>query len=313
MAITWREAVFKALHEKNAVQRQIARRLFVPFQAAGFQLTADHFYDPIPNTKLIEKSYVDDARPCLGIDLRFAESEARLLDLCRKYESEILDGDIYRCGFRNQNSYFSDVDAITLYLLIRETQPSTIIEVGQGMSTKVTAAACRKNWEKGARKTKLVTIDPHARVTADELKGEWMEVEALRMEVQAADDRQFAALKPNDLLFIDSSHVFKFGSDVEYEFDSIYPQVPPGVLIHIHDIFTPFNYPKRWLVQRKQFWNEQYYLEQFLRFNTDYEVVLPVHCLVRKSAAIRNLIQEKWAKAGYVAGGGSFYIKRVVA
>ena len=100
-----KERLFKALHEKNSVQRQIARRLFGAFQVLGFHLTADHFYDNIPNTKLIGKTYHGRARRCSGIDFRCAGSEAFLLECLSRFSKEILDGSLTPSGFVNPNAY----------------------------------------------------------------------------------------------------------------------------------------------------------------------------------------------------------------
>ncbi|NNG17790.1 MAG: class I SAM-dependent methyltransferase [Gemmatimonadales bacterium] len=308
-----RESAYKAFHEKNSVQRQIARRLFSTMQAIGFHLSADHFYDTIPNTNLVKKNYSDDPRPCTGIDLRFEESEQFLVQSMRKYAPEISGNVITQCGFVNSNPYFKNLDAIALYIHIREHRPRKIIEVGQGMSTRIISSACKCNWEEDRSQplTTLTTIDPYARIDTSEMCGDWMVAEVVRNEVQSIDPSLFAALDENDLMFIDSSHVYKFGSDVEFEFQHVYPHLSPGSFVHIHDVFTPYEYPKRWLVKRKQFWNEQYHLEQFLRFNSMFEVVLPVHLLCRRSTSVADAFASALlSDAGYSVGGTSFYLKR---
>jgi len=307
-----RERLFKALHEKHAVQRQIARRLFDAFQAFGFHLTGDHFYDNIPNTKLIDRQYDGLARTCSGIDFRFAASEACLLRCLERFSSEILDGALTQSGFVNPNAYFRHLDAIALYAFVRETRPASIVEIGQGMSTRIFASACRRNWEESGKGTALISIDPYARLALPPAAvGPWMTLDVRAVELQACDMAVFQSLQPGDLLFVDSSHVLKFGSDVAFEFEHIYPQVPPGVVVHIHDIFSPFDYPKEWMTERKQFWNEQYFLEEFLRFNREFDVLLPMHLLARESRGVRAFMNERFSALGFLPDAQSFYIRRV--
>ena len=84
---------------------------------------------------------------------------------------------------------------------------------------------------------------------------------------------EFLQLEENDILFVDSSHVSKVGSDVNYEILEILPRLKPGVLVHLHDIFLPFEYPKRWIKELNIFWNEQYLFHAFMAFNCEFQVV----------------------------------------
>jgi hypothetical protein len=91
--------------------------------------------------------------------------------------------------------------------------------------------------------------------------------------MQDIDLAVFRGLAPGDVLFIDSSHVHKLGSDVQYAFSRILPELRPGVYVHFHDIFLPSEYPEDWVRHRRLFWNEQHILENFLAFNTAFEVI----------------------------------------
>lgn len=308
------ERLFKALHEKHAVQRQIARRLFGAFQAVGFHLTGDHFYDNIPNTKLIAQTYHGRARCCSGIDFRVADAEALLSRCFDRFSDEVLNGALTPSGFVNPNAYFRHLDAIALYCFVRETRPKSVVEIGQGMSTRIFASAFRKNWEESGEGTVLISIDPYARLELPRaVLGPWMTLDVRRVQLQACDPAVFQSLRPGDLLFVDSSHVFKYGSDVAFEFEHVYPYVPPGVVVHIHDVFSPFDYPKEWMTERKQFWNEQYFVEEFLRFNQAFEVLLPMHLLARESNDVRRYVDERFSRSGFLADASSFYIRRRVS
>lgn len=83
----------------------------------------------------------------------------------------------------------------------------------------------------------------------------------------------FTSLSENDILFIDSSHILRIGNDVYYEYLDILPRIAPGVFVHIHDIFLPFEYPRQWVMDEYRFWNEQYLLQAFLMFNNAFKVI----------------------------------------
>ena len=97
----------------------------------------------------------------------------------------------------------------------------------------------------------------------------------VQTKIQHADKSLFSALEPNDILFIDTSHVAKAGSDVNYLLFEILPILKPGVLVHIHDIFLPDEYPKKWVIEDGRNWNEQYLVRAFLQYNPAFEIVWP--------------------------------------
>ena len=99
------------------------------------------------------------------------------------------------------------------------------------------------------------------------------DVELWRLPIQDVSLDEFQSLRKNDILFIDSSHVCKIGSDVQFLFLEVLPRIRPGVVVHIHDIFMPMEYPKQWVLDQHLFWNEQYILQTFLSFNTTFEVL----------------------------------------
>ena len=159
-----------------------------------------------------------------------------------------------------------------LYCLIRHLRPKTIIEIGSGYSTLVASMAI------GANKNEipdydcsLISIEPFPR---RDLLDKCLHLsERIETPVQEVPLSLFQRLHPNDILFIDSSHITNIGSDVNYEFHQILPSLAPGVLVHLHDIFIPFEYPEPWIKDRALFWNEQYLLRAFLTFNSHFDVV----------------------------------------
>jgi hypothetical protein len=146
----------------------------------------------------------------------------------------------------------------------------------------------------------LTCIEPNP----ERLNGHAINVELIQKRVEEIDVSFFSSLEANDILFIDSSHTVKFGSDVCYEFLDILPELKPGVWVHVHDIFFPHDYPAEWLLKRRLALNEQYLLEAFLSFNTAFVPQLANHwlCLDYVEAAARICAN---------AAGSSFWMKRV--
>ena len=97
---------------------------------------------------------------------------------------------------------------------------------------------------------------------------------SIRAPLQSGPVSEFESLQPNDLLFVDSTHIGKINSDVNYMFSQILPRLRAGVIVHFHDIFLPNDYPRDWVVDHRLFWNEQYFLLALLLFNPRVEVLL---------------------------------------
>jgi hypothetical protein len=302
-----RERLFKAFHEKNAVQRYLARRFLFGFlQRLGVHVTGDHFYEIVPNTNVVARQYSEEPGAFAGIEWRFGECETRALEVVRKYGSELLAAST-RFGFREKNYYFRGMDALMLYCFLRDLKPAKMVEIGQGFSTRITLAALERNaMETGAR-PEFVSVDPYPRFTAKDVPP------CLRLEVIQKEAQQLELeplLENCAFLFIDSSHVYKFASDVAFEFNVMYPKLPPGTVLHLHDIFSPYQYPREWIVKDKLFWNEQYFLECFLMYNSAFEVYLPVHLLSRKSEVLMEAIRKIPLDERFEFSGSSFYLRR---
>jgi len=301
------ERVYKLLHEKNALPRFIARRLlFNLFQGLGFHVTGDHFYEIVPNTRFVAASYKDCPRELPGIDLCFSETEGRALKLLNTYGREYPKASL-RWGFQERNYYFRGLDALFLYVILRELKPKKVVEIGQGLSTCIIFSALEQNAKEAGQRVKFVSVDPYVRFTRDKLP-ECVDFCCLRKELQSVELEPL--LEGCRFLFVDSSHVYKFGSDVEYEFTRVYPKLHPQTLLHVHDIFSPYNYPRDWIVEQKRFWNEQYFLEGFLTLNAAFEIYLPVNLLARDSKALADALNGLPLEEKFKRKGGSFYLLR---
>lgn len=197
------------------------------------------------------------------------------------------------------NDQFSHSDASLYYSMIRRFRPRRIVEVGAGHSTKLAFKAVRDNGQ-----GRIVCIDPHAPEWLRSLGGD---VEIFVQKVQDAPDSVFLDLAPSDILFIDGSHISKTGSDVNHLFLRILPRLPRGVLVHVHDICLPYEYPRRWSEEVLCYWNEQYVLAALLANSTKYEVLLGVYFL--QKTGIDVLKPYVPAVPGVFPGGGSLWLR----
>ncbi len=158
-------------------------------------------------------------------------------------------------GYVTNNGYYDSPDADALYLMIRSFQPKRVIEVGCGNSTRVTRQAIID----GGLDTTITAIDPYPRADIAHVVDQF---EQKRLE--EVDPAIFDQLEAGDVLFIDSSHVVRMSNDVAHLFCRIIPALKPGVVIHVHDVFLPYEYPKRFFYDCPG-WGEQYMLHALLQ------------------------------------------------
>ena len=248
------------------------RRHFSRWQAAGFNLAPNHYYSPIPDAGRLPPDFFRRESRLAGLDLR----EARQLELLaefEKYQPEYLPFSRPPAApheFSLGNGCLESCDAEVLHCMIRRLQPRRIIEAGAGYSTLLTAAACEANRLAGGPACEFTAIEPFPNhLFAQPIPGL---TRLLTLPLEEADPALFASLGENDILFIDSSHVLKAGSDVERLYLEIIPALRPGVVVHVHDIFLPRPYPEHWMREEHIFWNEQQLLQAFLSFNREFEV-----------------------------------------
>lgn len=173
--------------------------------------------------------------------------------------------------FPLENSYFTTPDADVLYSIVQMYRPEKIVEVGSGNSTHLFFLAVRE----AALVTQIVSIDPFPRRDVDAFSDR---VIRQRLE-DVSDPSVFSELKPNDILFIDSSHEVKVGNDVVQLLLKTIPAIARGVLVHVHDIFLPYEYPREWLVRERWPWAEQYMVQALLQGSTEFEVLWPGYYL----------------------------------
>ena len=239
----------------------------------------DHYYEPFVNRSTAGAAL--EARRFLpGIALN-RDAQLELLSTFRVQEelNEIPDQKKSHTEYGFSNGTYEWADGSFLYAMIRSLKPRRMVEVGSGNSTLIAADALHKNRAEDAAHTcRHVCIEP--------FEMPWLEdrgVEVVRQRVESLDPAFFCLLEAGDILFIDSSHVIRPEGDVLYLFQSILPVLNKGVYVHVHDIFTPYHYPPRWLFEKVLFWNEQYLLESFLAMNPGFSVVAALYDLHRNA------------------------------
>jgi predicted O-methyltransferase YrrM len=243
-------------------------------ERSGNAFAPGGFYSPIPSMEEIKRYNFNIPLPELlpGIDLNGKE-QLKLLDSFELFYRELPFTDEKCDGLRYyyNNGFYSYSDAILLYCMIRHLTPKKVIEAGSGFSSSVTLDTNEKFMENSIN---CVFIEPYPARLESLLKNNDKEnVTIHKKRLQEVSLETFKELGENDILFIDSTHVAKFNSDVNYVIHEILPVLAHGVYIHFHDVFYPFEYPKEWLLKDIA-WNEQYLLRAFLEYNNNFKIVL---------------------------------------
>lgn len=247
-------------------------RSFKALQRLGINVTPNHFYWPVPDiSDLAKQEWPIYATPP-GCNFRMREQ----VDLARYFAGEYIpelewNSESTADSYHYNNGYFESCDAEVAYCMVRDWKPRRIIEIGSGYSTRVMAEALRENLLRDGVAGELITVDPNPERLPQNDLGDVVTV--VRERVQHLDLGLFEILGADDILFIDSSHVVSVGSDVVREYLQILPRLKPGVLVHVHDIFLPSDYPRNAVLENLWFWSEQYLLQAFLTFNPEFEVL----------------------------------------
>lgn len=245
------------------------------FRKRGVHLVWHHYYSPT-----VERSDLryplTTPRNLAGIDFNLPAQKTLISQF--RYKEELIaiphvKADELSYGY--DNNMYGPGDAEMLYSIIRHFKPKRIVEIGSGQSTLVGTLAINAN--------KATDPSYHCSYTCVEpFEVPWLEklgVDVVRRKVEELDQTLIEKLDKNDILFIDSSHVIRPQGDVVCEFLELLPKIKPGVIVHVHDIFTPRDYPEKWVITDQRMWTEQYLLEAFLSFNAEFEVVIALNML----------------------------------
>lgn len=233
-----------------------------------------HFYSPIISREDLisreDKIWKDAPRSIQGLDLN-EDDQLKLLNELKRFYDELPFQSKANGGLRYcyDNLYFSYNDAILLFCMIRKYKPKKIIEIGSGWSSAVMLDTNNLFFDNSI---KCTFIEPYPK-RLNSLLNENDKIDLIEQPLQNVDIEIFEELNENDILFIDSTHVSKTGSDVNFLMFEVLPRLAKGVIIHFHDIFYPFEYPKKWVLDKKISWNEGYVLRAFLSYNSKFKII----------------------------------------
>lgn len=271
-----------------------------------------HFYSPIVNTEEVkeERDRIFGSQEIKDLYLN-EDEQWNLLGKFKEFYSDLKFNETKTNGLQYyyENETYSYSDAIFLYSMIRNFSPGKIIEVGSGFSSAVMTDTNRLYFDS---KIEIVHVEPYPYHLRQAYGDDYVKLNLIEKKVQHVSLDVFQSLKVNDILFIDSTHVSKTGSDLNYIIFNVLPSLQPGVFIHFHDVFYPFEYPEASVMDQKFHkngfgWNEIYMLRAFLMNNNDYKIV-----------AFNTLLEEK--DEGWFAEnmplclknkGGSIWLKKI--
>lgn len=281
----------------------------------GFLPLSVHYYSPVPDKKkVLQYLSQHSLQDMPGVSF----NESRQMDLVktlgqgfgkecawpRTHSEAAHSGDYYA-----DNNAFAYSSAAFLYSMIRYKQPKRLIEVDAGHSTRVINQALLKNQKENGYKCHFISIDPYpeqftqpAFSALTEFRENFVEDVPLSI---------FTDLSAGDILFIDTSHVIKTGGDVNYLYLQILPRLNPGVVVHIHDIYLPFEYPSIHFTNKlKYLWTEQYLLQALLADNDKYQILLACYYMQTQYPEIFAEVYPSFNK-DKDRPSSSFYIQRI--
>jgi hypothetical protein len=264
----------------------------------------NHYYEPLFDAKMLHRPLSAD-RSLPGIDWN-VNGQLKLINQFH-YAKELISLWSQKntgLAFDINNVNFGSGDAEYWYSIIRFMKPKRITEIGSGNSTLVALTAIRQNTlESPEYVCRHTCIEP--------FEMPWLErtgVNVIREKVENLDRNNFSDLEENDILFIDSSHIIRPQGDVLFEYLELLPSLKKGVIVHIHDIFSPRDYLQKWIQKDIKFWNEQYLLEAFLTSNTSWRIIGALNHLHHHHYDSLNSICPYLT---HEREPGSFYIQKI--
>ncbi len=302
-------SVLEGLLRRFRFVRRLERRAEAAERAlaeAGVAFPPGHFYSPLPSRAEVARAFAEAPSEPLfpAIELHASEQDA-LLERFAGFYGEQPFPEQPREGWRFhlRNPSYGCFDAIMLWSMLRTLGTRRVIEVGSGFSS---AAMLDLNEHVFGRRMELTFIDPDMARLRPLLKPEDLGGVTLREQrVQEVPLEVFDALRDGDVLFIDSSHVSKIGSDVNHLFFRVLPRLAPGVRVHVHDVAGNLDYPREWLDEGRA-WNEQYLLRAFLMYNRAFAVELFTGWLFNR----RHAFLREHLPLCAEGGGGQIWLRR---
>jgi Methyltransferase domain len=259
---------------------------------------ARNYYSPVPAWGDLSDEVFTRRSSLTGIPYD-EDAHVRFLQRLKPYLAEFEPPS----GYVWDNGMYERIESDVLYAMVRHVRPKRIIELGSGYSTLIIADAVRRN-ESDESPCKYSVFDPFARnfVRARATELDLREDSAADVPLEV-----FRELGESDILFVDTTHTVKLGSEVNYIILDVLPTLAQGVFVHIHDVFLPYEYP-RGFFEHRNYWAEQYLLQAFLTNNQSWEVALPLAALTKdRPNDVAGVVPS--FRAG--VGPGAFWIRRV--
>lgn len=271
-----------------------------------------HYYSPVPSMRELHRDasriFDRSRRPLQGIDLNEDEQLALLREFARFYAeqpfSELPQAD-RRYFF--DNHWYGKADALFLYSIIRQFRPRQIVEIGSGFSSAVMLDTNERFMDRAVR---LTFIEPESVRLRKLLRDGDQNIATIVDErIQDVDPAMIDGLAANDILFVDSSHVSKAGSDVNHILFELLPRLQSGVLVHFHDVLYPFEYPKEWF-ELGISWNEPYILRAFLQYNSAFSIRFWNDFVMKFHAEALQQLMPLCSHAPAFGVGGSLWLQK---
>lgn len=268
-----------------------------------------HFYSPIADLDDLaaraETVFNVSATSIAEIDLRL-DDQRRLFDVIVRHTENLGLPTDPTPGWRyfSANDQFGPGDATVLAAMLIEHRPRRLIEIGSGFSSALILDV-RERFLNGALDCTFIEPFPN-RLEKLLGSGDRDRARLIRERIQLVDPAIVDTLAAGDVLFVDSTHVTKAGSDVNHIFFTLLPRLAPGVIVHFHDIFHPLEYPREWFFQGNRSWNEIYVLRAFLMNNPRYRILFFNSCFAHLFPDCRGVLPDFWKNPG-----GSFWMTKL--
>lgn len=293
--------LMKAVRRVGLQRLPLCRRIL---GGVGVLPVRKHYYEPLVDPSALRQP-LEKPRNLPGLNWNI-QGQLDVLESFRFTQeltgiSDRYQGDL---SFHFNNGSFESGDAEYWYQLLRTKKPRQVVEIGSGNSTLMARKAIEQNKRESRDYSCVhICVEPYEKP--------WLEktgVQVVRKRVEEIDRKLFDGLGSGDVLFIDSSHVIRPQGDVVFEYLELLPTLKPGVIVHVHDIFSPRDYLKEWVIDEAKLWNEQYLLEAFLTSNHHWKILGALNFLHHDHA------EKLKAKCPYLTPDrepGSFYIEKV--
>jgi predicted O-methyltransferase YrrM len=272
------------------------------------------FYSPVPDIASLSSDVWTRRSPLRGLAFDIDAQLAFLAEQLGPHLAELQppshSDDPAR--YHLDNSYYRSVEAEALHAMIRHLKPARVVELGSGFSSLIIAEACEANRRDGNRVDYRI-YDPFPdRVRAALAAGLDGIDEVVPLGAADVPDSVFAQLGDGDVLFVDTTHTIKVGGDVNHIVLDVLPTLAPGVAVHFHDVFLPWEYPRSWVEDMERYWAEQYLLQAFLAHNDCWEVLLATYAVTREHPAeVARLVPSFEPARARPDAPAAFWLRRV--